>query len=223
MYACWFKKCYLPESPIYLTQPAIHRAVSVWVREARQYEGRSGRVNPPRHIMGQLFLQVTYAGPREKVPWPERGDPTPDTLYLPRLINVSPRHIHNHRFYLFTRLEAAVFGALGLVYGSIYMAVWGNAFVTDIERWLWRGSSVALIGTPCLYACVMFVTSINYDSIKKRKRLFKLLYYLWTYYAVVLVVPRLIILFLALYSLRWSPPATYQVVNWSAYLPHFGG
>ncbi|KAF8642786.1 hypothetical protein AX16_009419 [Volvariella volvacea WC 439] len=118
---------------------------------------------------------------------------------------------------------AAIYGSgIGVLFGGIHLIGWNFQFATTTELWLWRASSLVLTVVPLLLI-IAFSFFIAYNKFDVA-----LLNYIGRAFslpAALLGAPlyfaaRIILLFLAFFSLRCLPESAYQNVRWTEYLPH---
>ncbi|KAF8660447.1 hypothetical protein AX16_001627 [Volvariella volvacea WC 439] len=121
------------------------------------------------------------------------------------------------------RALAALCGStIGIVFGAIHLIAWNFQFPTIIELWLWRSCSLVLTIIP-LNLAVGFAFDIVYEGLG-----IKILEYVagtFLYPTMFLGVPlyfaaRIVLLFLAFFTLRDLPDSAYQNVRWTEFLPH---
>ncbi|KAF8645290.1 hypothetical protein AX16_007927 [Volvariella volvacea WC 439] len=106
---------------------------------------------------------------------------------------------------------AIVIGSvIGILFGAIHLIGWNFQFPTIIELWLWRVSALVLTIIPFLF-------TISLSAINKNEALFVLfsgsappLYF----------SARIVLLFLAFFTLRSLPDSAYQNVTWTEFIPH---
>ncbi len=84
------------------------------------------------------------------------------------------------------------------VFGAVHLASWNIAHPTDIELWLWRGSIVACLVIPILFASVVYLR----DAVVYRSACMHIL---------------VLAYFL---SLRVLPSSVFNTVKWSSFVPH---
>ena len=84
------------------------------------------------------------------------------------------------------------------VFGAVHLASWNIAHPTDIELWLWRGSIVACLVIPILFASVVYLR----DAVVYRSACMHIL---------------VLAYFL---SLRVLPSSVFDTVKWSSFVPH---
>ncbi|KAF8642793.1 hypothetical protein AX16_009426 [Volvariella volvacea WC 439] len=101
---------------------------------------------------------------------------------------------------------------IGVVFGGIHLIGWNYLFPTTSELWLWRASSLVLTIVPPFLA-VGAALSTRYHSTMVLG------------FAVFLGAPiyfsaRVILLFLAFFTLRALSDSAYQNVRWTDYIPH---
>jgi hypothetical protein len=114
--------------------------------------------------------------------------------------------------------------ALGSIFGSIHCIAWNFDFPSRTEQLLWRISSGIITG----YAGVAFLTTTFRLALKSFPDSWGESFFAGLTGAVVLfglpyyIVARLILLFLALFTLRDLPPNAHLAVRWTTFLPHLG-
>ncbi|KAF8641491.1 hypothetical protein AX16_009943, partial [Volvariella volvacea WC 439] len=116
-----------------------------------------------------------------------------------------------------------VYGAvIRILFGAIHLIGWNFQFSTTTELWLWRGSSLVLTVVP-------FFLAIAFASSHTRGRfgfgILKPIEVISGLSSTFLGAPlyfaaRIILLFLAFFSLRCLPESAYQTVKWTEYIPH---
>ncbi|KAF8657426.1 hypothetical protein AX16_002223 [Volvariella volvacea WC 439] len=93
---------------------------------------------------------------------------------------------------------AILYGSvIGILFGGIHLVGWNFTFLTITELWLWRDSSLVLTVVPLL----VFVMPTAFVG------------------APLYFAARIILLFLAFFTLRDLPDSAYQNVRWTEYLP----
>ena len=134
------------------------------------------------------------------------------------------------------RLSTWVF-VLFLAYGALHLSAWNAHFPTTIERWLWRGAGLSIVGTPVfLSICSIFVLYhwLAFGTTHKPKRevitiallVANIMMLALPAVVVVAILPiaagggRLYFLVEAFVSLREPVPQIYQTVEWTQFLPH---
>ncbi|KAF8645291.1 hypothetical protein AX16_007928 [Volvariella volvacea WC 439] len=123
-----------------------------------------------------------------------------------------------HPFYSakldFNDRDLAVFygSGIGIVFGGIHLIGWNYQFPTIVEVWLWRTSALALTSVPPFLAVgVALVSKYNYEMVLG----------LTAYIGGPLYfTARIVILFLAFFTLRDLSDAAYQNVRWTELIPH---
>ncbi|KAF8641289.1 hypothetical protein AX16_010068 [Volvariella volvacea WC 439] len=111
------------------------------------------------------------------------------------------------------RYFAVVFGSvIGIIFGGIHLIGWNFQFLTIIELWLWRASSLVLTVVPSFLA-IAAVIDMRYDD--------NLVLVLTGIVGPPLYfTARIILLFLAFFTLRDLPDPAYQNVKWTEFIPH---
>ncbi|KAF8657412.1 hypothetical protein AX16_002209 [Volvariella volvacea WC 439] len=112
--------------------------------------------------------------------------------------------------------------AIGVLFGAIHLIGWNFEFLTIAELWLWRASSLALTTIPIFVAITSALLAaddrLNVGVLEDIVLVFLVptiglgppLYF----------AARIILLFLAFFTLRSLPDSAYQNVRWTEYLPH---
>ncbi|KAG1897057.1 uncharacterized protein F5891DRAFT_1192479 [Suillus fuscotomentosus] len=122
--------------------------------------------------------------------------------------------------------DVAVLVAAGLlmatIFGSVHCMAWFFAFATYHKQVLWRTSAVAITCTPCVELCSIYVGNILDDfDIFKRLHVAEIFIGPVIFISpIVYITGRGILLVLMFTTLRNLPPGVYQVVSWTALVPH---
>ncbi|KAF8645898.1 hypothetical protein AX16_007502 [Volvariella volvacea WC 439] len=102
--------------------------------------------------------------------------------------------------------------AIGVIFGAIHLIGWNFLFPTTTELWLWRASSLALTIIPFSLA-VGIALSLKYEQDAAVN--------LTAFFGPpVYFAARIILLFLAFFTLRDLPDSAYQNVRWTEFIPH---
>lgn len=108
-----------------------------------------------------------------------------------------------------------------MLFGAIHCFAWSFPFPSHTEVLLWRIASVATTGLPVFW--VMFFAGglfEDYDLVTAKDWII----YLFGFPAFIAVplyiVGRIFIITLAFTTLRSLPPAAYQTVRWTTFIPH---
>ncbi|KAJ7343904.1 hypothetical protein DFH08DRAFT_1081278 [Mycena albidolilacea] len=113
----------------------------------------------------------------------------------------------------------------GSLFGAIHCAAWYIDFATDGEMYLWRISSVGIVGYPVAVFLLGFLVALidyivfsetNLGNAIETISLAGIIGFFPIY-----ISARLMIIALPLIALRSLPPSTFVDVNWSTYIPHF--
>jgi hypothetical protein len=108
--------------------------------------------------------------------------------------------------------------AVGCLFGGVHVAAWNFAgFQTDVEKWIWRSSALAVTGIPFL-ALILAALAIRYKLSEgfKANILMFIVFSLIVFY----VVARLLLLGLAFAAFRALPERMLEDVDWSIWFPH---
>jgi hypothetical protein len=110
---------------------------------------------------------------------------------------------------------------LGCIFGGIHCIAWSFNFQTHLEQRLWRISSVITIGTPLVP--ILWVLLSHPKMMECGATLIDLVNFITCFTGMmVYIVARLILLGLALSTLRNLPEDALHVVPWTSVIPHFG-
>ncbi|KAF8659472.1 hypothetical protein AX16_001839 [Volvariella volvacea WC 439] len=119
------------------------------------------------------------------------------------------------------RLAYLFASVIGVAFGGIHLVGWNFRFLTNIELWLWRGSSLVLTVTPAIIT-LSWPLSIDWYNITSSDPLIHR--FLWFLVArigtPVYIAARLVIIFLAFFAFRDLPESVYENVKWSNFIPH---
>ncbi|KAF8651844.1 hypothetical protein AX16_004644 [Volvariella volvacea WC 439] len=111
---------------------------------------------------------------------------------------------------------------IGVLFGAIHLIGWNFQFSTIIELWLWRASSLILTIVPLFLATAfaLALTRQRFDANILGR--IGLAFFFPTAFlgAPLYFAARIILLFLAFFSLRCLPESAYQNVKWTDYIPH---
>lgn len=113
--------------------------------------------------------------------------------------------------------------AIAVVFGSIHCIAWLSLFPSRTEQLLWRVSSIAILGYPGILALGLLLETFNLMY-----RIHRTVYMvtripltaLFILGIPVYVAARVILLVLAFVTLRSLPPAAYETVQWTSFIPH---
>jgi len=113
--------------------------------------------------------------------------------------------------------------ALGIGFGAIHWIAWSSDFTSYTELILWRASCIYMVAFFALasanYAVVAVGGKALLDNMKWRYFANKSLYLLVAV-AFPYTFSRIATVTIALMSLRSLPPAAYEVVDWTSFIPH---
>jgi hypothetical protein len=112
--------------------------------------------------------------------------------------------------------------AIGAIFGGIHCTAWKFDFSSRIEQLLWRTSSASIASYPVL--CALAITlSVQTPGGSKRETISDLAGYLvFGFGTPIYIIARLVLLFLAVFTLRDLPRDAYLAVRWTSFLPHIG-
>jgi hypothetical protein len=114
---------------------------------------------------------------------------------------------------------------VAVVFGAIHCIAWSFQFPTHVEKILWRSSAIVITCTPAFFSTHRSLVWLAYrKGRKKSPPLFgwesTLTGVLITAVMILYLFARLILLTLAILSLRALPPGAYQTVSWTHFIPH---
>lgn len=104
-----------------------------------------------------------------------------------------------------------------ILFGAIHCFAWSFHFPSETEKLLWRIASLITTASPVAWAALFTYVLIN---VSKQTHTFLTLSLLTVVTVPLYLVARTIILVLALLSLRSLPPAVYETVYWTTFIPH---
>lgn len=114
-------------------------------------------------------------------------------------------------------------------YGAIHAAAWHGHFPSTTEKWLWRASSVDLMGSGLVWLMINFLGHMSarfnkyWDSVIDRRVRWPTIVVLGTLCflcGLAYVWARLFLVVEAAVSLRQLPLAVYQTPEWTNSIPH---
>ncbi|KAF8646429.1 hypothetical protein AX16_007222 [Volvariella volvacea WC 439] len=120
--------------------------------------------------------------------------------------------------------DLAIFygSVIGVLFGAIHLIGWGFQFSTTTELWLWRASSLVLTIVPFLlviaYTLLFADKRLHIESVEVVATVIGALSL--SLGAPLYFAARIILLFLAFFTLRCLPESAYQNVKWTEYIPH---
>ncbi|KAF2017710.1 hypothetical protein BU24DRAFT_420757 [Aaosphaeria arxii CBS 175.79] len=117
----------------------------------------------------------------------------------------------------------SVLAFAGAAYGAIHIAAWNDFFPTQVERYLWITSSVA-IGASGIFLWIFFLIKERVEKIDRaasragRTKVFSLI----ARFVIVplFIIARVYLVVEAFVSLRRVPKEVYETPEWTRYLPH---
>ncbi|KAF8659469.1 hypothetical protein AX16_001836 [Volvariella volvacea WC 439] len=119
--------------------------------------------------------------------------------------------------------QIAYFSAsvIGIIFGGIHLIGWNFSFLTATELWLWRASSLVLTVIPSIIA-ISWPLHVNWWDVEGDDPFIdRVLWFVLARIGTPLyIAARVIILFLAFFSLRDLPDSAYSNIKWSNFIPH---
>ena len=109
---------------------------------------------------------------------------------------------------------------VGVCFGAIHCIAWHFSFPTHTELLMWRISSVAITAVP-IYILLMFFFGIWLGKVMDSDKFGSTIIYFGPLSGGILyIIARAITLVLAFTSLKDLPPAAYETVHWTTFIPH---
>ena len=108
---------------------------------------------------------------------------------------------------------------VGFIFGAIHCIAWSFEFPSHTELVLWRISSVVIIATPAYFLVGVSFGVVYGDQLPDWVRAVILLP-LVIFLPLLYIVARAATVVLAFMSLRALPPAAYETVHWTTFIPH---
>ncbi|KAF8646098.1 hypothetical protein AX16_007385 [Volvariella volvacea WC 439] len=121
---------------------------------------------------------------------------------------------------------AVMFTLIGGIFGGIHLIGWNFRFQTDIERDLWRISSVVITAEPVVLFCMIMVFGVvgnlkdpGTSTVAKVVSFVAVMLGLFLGF-VLYIFARIALLVLPLFALRNLPLSAFETVQWADYIPH---
>jgi hypothetical protein len=118
-------------------------------------------------------------------------------------------------------------GWVAAIFGAIHCVAWWFQFPSVTEQKLWRFCAAVITCTPLFYLVLGFIVLVIYlfpERPSDRQGLHNILMSVFTFVValpgVLYFLSRLILVALALASLRSLPPGAFQTVSWANFIPH---
>lgn len=108
-----------------------------------------------------------------------------------------------------------------VLFGAVHCFAWSFDFPSETERLLWRIASVLTTVSPIIWTVVYALFLMDFR--KSSGRIFHTYTTLNNLSTTVIpfyLVGRMILLILAFIGLRSLPPAAYETVYWTTFIPH---
>lgn len=122
------------------------------------------------------------------------------------------------------RVTVGITALAGSLFGVIHCAAWYIDFATDGEKYLWRISSVGIVGFPVvvffLGSIVALIDYIVFSETNLCNAIETISLIAIIGFFPIYILARLTIIALPLIALRSLPPSAFVDVNWSTYIPH---
>lgn len=115
------------------------------------------------------------------------------------------------------RIADLIASMVTIVFGAIHLFAWSYHFPSETEQALWRITSAITAGLPAIWVItfLMFVCGLGGENF-----VISLSVILSTIAIPFYVLSRIMILALAVLSLRSLPSSVYETVRWTTFIPH---
>ena len=101
-----------------------------------------------------------------------------------------------------------------VIFGGLHLLAWNYDFPTAEETMMWRCSCIAIMVLPPLFYVWVIIRHVEFDGSNS-------IDFIGIFITFAYLVARTYNLLEVFFSLRSTPPALYQAVNWPNWLPHF--
>ena len=126
---------------------------------------------------------------------------------------------HNHSVISYDAMSAdGIVLLVAMVFGAVHCIAWSYAFHSPLEQHLWRASTIAIIAVPAALAVGFVVAFLLYNRLNVEAPTLMAIFYVPL--ALIYIAARIILIFISFSSLRMLPPASYQTVQWTTFVPH---
>lgn len=222
----WWKKPYNVACPI-LVSTKWKRTISPQTDTNEKNQGApdvdratqdGGDAETPLPATGSNASKSKVAVQVPEVSYQSQPSGTVEARPAPHLTSGLKERRHRQEIFLFK----ALFAVIAILFGAIHCIAWSFHFPSTAERLIWRVSSLAAIGAPTVVLVLIIPPLLSpiRDSDQRPGFLstsFKVIVYLSI---IVYATSRLILLVVALTSLRSLPYTAYKIVQWTTYIPH---
>jgi len=103
------------------------------------------------------------------------------------------------------------------VFGAIHCIAWSFHFATFQERWVWRISTILVLGVPMFVSAALIPQFPNNTWMNLLERFLGLIGGVMMF---LYIISRIVLLVLPFVALRALPPGAYVQLNWVSFLPH---
>ena len=138
-----------------------------------------------------------------------------DDMLAPRV----PTFWSGHSTYNQTNTAGVITLMVGIVFGAIHCIAWSFEFPSHTELVLWRISSVGIIATPVYFLVGLWFALVYEDDLPIWVTEIVLLP-IATFLPLLYIVARAVTVVLAFMSMRALPPAAFETVHWTTFIPH---
>lgn len=113
-----------------------------------------------------------------------------------------------------------VTSVITVLFGAIHCFAWSFQFPSETERLLWRIASVVITASPIIWAALFTMLLIHHRGGDLSDSVAVTFVILSAIGVPLYLVARTILLVIAVISLRSLPPAAYENVYWTTFIPH---
>ena len=185
----------------------------------RTSESASPTNNAPKHFRGLIITIIRTIATHFKDMTVQSQLSDDDLSHVPTFYSPGDEPLARRRYLPAYQPSLLVTICVIVLFGAIHFISWPSVFPTAIEKWLWRVSTILIIGTPFLmyiheqtFGDVLFDSGFSCGTIIQT---LMALILLATY-----IISRMILLSLPLILLRSLPPTSLSELKWSEFFPH---
>ncbi|KAF9038098.1 hypothetical protein BJ165DRAFT_1531993 [Panaeolus papilionaceus] len=116
----------------------------------------------------------------------------------------------------------ALVSAIAVVFGGVHLIAWPFRFPSDTEKWLWRGSAIALVAPAISFQAIQLARAYGGKPRSSVPGVIMVISMICAQLTgIAYFLARFIILILPFTSLRKLAPGALTEINWAALIPHF--